>query len=123
MAKSNKQTPKTAASSAANNTRRASIKEATDYLLRPALPQRNPLMDKIFWGIAAIGLLVLLVLSFGSGINADDKFQVDYSQKLVQYYSTFGQDTAALNIPDGNMHLYGGFFETITGFTNKIAGF
>lgn len=51
--------------------------------------------------------MLLLGLSLGSGINADDKFQVDYSQKLVNYYGTFGRDTAALHIPDGNMHLYG----------------
>mgnify|MGYP000514679752 CR=1 FL=1 len=65
----------------------------------------------------------MLSLSFGSGINADDKFQVDYSQKLVNYYGTFGKDTAALNIPDGNMHLYGGFFETLTGFASKVMGY
>lgn len=123
MAKSNKHTPKSAASSAANPARRAPIKEATDYLIRPELPVRKPLLDKIFWGLAALGFVALLVMSFGSGINADDKFQVDYSQKLVQYYSTFGKDTTALNIPDGNMHLYGGFFETVTGFANKIMGF
>lgn len=123
MAKSNKHTPKSAAASAANTARRTPAKEATDYLNRPDLPARNPLLDKIFWGLAAFGLVALVAMSFGSGINADDKFQVDYSQKLVQYYSTFGKDSTALNIPDGNMHLYGGFFEAVTGFANKIMGF
>jgi tetratricopeptide (TPR) repeat protein len=42
---------------------------------------------------------------------------------LVNYYSSFGKDTAALYVPDGNMHLYGGFFEVITGYTNKMLGF
>lgn len=83
----------------------------------------DPLLRKIFWGLAALGFVVLVGLSFGSGINADDKFQVDYSQKLVNYYGTFGKDTSALNIPDGNMHLYGGFFEVVTGFANKAFGF
>ena len=82
----------------------------------------DPLLRKIFWGVAAAGLLLLLGLSLGSGINADDKFQVDYSQKLVNYYATFGKDTTALNIPEGNMHLYGGFFEVVTGFANKALG-
>ncbi|MCC7244084.1 MAG: hypothetical protein IT269_00275 [Saprospiraceae bacterium] len=75
-----------------------------------------------FWILAALGLVVMVALSFGSGINADDKFQVDYSQKLVNYYGTFGKDTTALYIPDGNMHLYGGFFEVTTGFANKAFG-
>ena len=66
---------------------------------------------------------MLVALSFGSGINADDKFQNDYSAKLVSYYSTFGADTSALNVPDGNMHLYGGFFEIVTDFANKALGY
>ncbi|MFN0033457.1 MAG: tetratricopeptide repeat protein [Saprospiraceae bacterium] len=94
-----------------------------NYLERPALPEADPMLRKIFWGLAALGLVVLVALSLGSGINADDKFQVDYSQKLVNYYGTFGKDTTALNIPDGNMHLYGGFFEVVTGFANKALGF
>lgn len=94
-----------------------------NWLERPPLPASNPLLQKVFWGIAGFGLLLLIVLSLGSGINADDKFQVDYSQKLVNYYASFGKDSTALNIPDGNMHLYGGFFETVTGFANKTLGY
>ncbi len=90
----------------------------TDWLDRPDV-EGNPQLRKIFWGVALFGLLLMIGLSLGSGINADDKFQVDYSQKLVSYYGTFGRDTAALNIPDGNMHLYGGAFEIVTGFANK----
>lgn len=83
----------------------------------------DPLLRKIFWGVAIAGLFVLCGLSFGSGINADDKFQNAYSEKLVNYYTTFGRDTSALNVPDGNMHLYGGFFEIVSGFANKALGF
>jgi Tfp pilus assembly protein PilF len=100
-----------------------SVTPVKDWLERPPMPEADPLSKKIFWGIAGLGLLLLVLLSLGSGINADDKFQVDYSQKLVNYYATFGKDTTALNIPDGNMHLYGGFFETVTGFANKALGF
>ena len=82
-----------------------------DYLERPAVETpADPMLRKVFWGVALAGLLVMIGLSFGTGVNADDKFQNAYSEKLVDYYSTFGQDTAALNVPDGNMHLYGGFF-------------
>ncbi len=83
----------------------------------------DPQWRRWFWGIAAAGLVLLAVLSFGAGINADDKFQNAYCTKLINYYTTLGRDTSALNVPDGNMHLYGGFFEIVTGFTNRALGF
>jgi tetratricopeptide (TPR) repeat protein len=94
-----------------------------DYLERPAGDPPMPREKRSFWICALCGLVLLVVCALGSGINADDKFQCDYSNKLVNYYSTFGKDSSALNIPDGNMHLYGGFFEIVTGFTNKALGF
>jgi tetratricopeptide (TPR) repeat protein len=95
-----------------------------DFLVRDTNSNAAPAwLPKAFWGVALFGLLMLVGLSFGSGINADDKFQVDYSQKLINYYGTFGQDSSALKVPDGNMHLYGGFFEVLTGFENKALGF
>lgn len=118
MAKSGKSHPKSASPA-----RPVASTPAKNWLERPELPAKNPQLHRFFWGLAVLGLVVLLALSFGSGINADDKFQVDYSQKLVNYYSTFGKDSTALNIPDGNMHLYGGFFEVVTGFANKMLGF
>lgn len=77
----------------------------------------------LFWGIAAVLLAFTLILSDGSGINADDEYQDDYSEKLVNYYLSGGEDTAALNIPKGNMQLYGGLFELITGMTNRVLGY
>ncbi len=127
MAKSGKPAPKTRSQSAAGSQPiRATLKPSTpakNWLERPALPETDPMLKKVFWGLAGLGLILLVALSLGSGINADDKFQVDYSQKLVNYYGTFGKDTTALNIPDGNMHLYGGFFEIVTGFANKTLGY
>ncbi|MCB9353917.1 MAG: tetratricopeptide repeat protein [Lewinellaceae bacterium] len=118
MAKSGKSSQKSSASA------KKQAPVVVDRLERPPVDDPSaPLLKKIFWGIAAAGFLYMVGLSFGSGINADDKFQVDYSQKLVQYYSTFGKDTTALNIPEGNMHLYGGFFEVVTGFANKVLGY
>lgn len=80
-------------------------------------------LKKIFWGMAAVALVAMLWAAAGVGINADDKFQNDYSKKLVNYYGTFGRDTSALFVKDGNMHLYGGFFDATTGFANKALGF
>ncbi len=123
MAKSGKSNPKSDQRPAARKAVVAPSLPPKDYLERPDVTSPlDPLLRKIFWGVAAAGLLLLLGLSLGSGINADDKFQVDYSQKLVNYYATFGKDTTALKIPEGNMHLYGGFFEVVTGFANKVMG-
>jgi hypothetical protein len=84
---------------------------------------QDPLYRRIFWGTSLLMLLITTVLSLGSGINADDEYQNDYSNKLVNYYTTAGQDTAALNIPRGNMHLYGGFFDLVTGMVNKALSY
>ncbi len=121
MAKSGKPSPKPQAA----KPKTAAVpapKIIRDLLERPAAAPAPDWAGKAFWALAAVSFLMYVGLSFGSGINADDKFQVDYSQKLVSYYSTFGKDTAALNVPDGNMHLYGGFFEVVTGFANKMLG-
>jgi len=81
------------------------------------------LLRKVFYGLAGVMLLLLLALAPGSGINADDEYQVDYSEKLVRYYATMGADTAALNIPKGNMHLYGGLFDLTAGTINHGLGY
>lgn len=123
MAKSGKAIPKSKPTKTAAIPARPATR-VHDWLDRPPTEEPgNPWLPKIFWGLAAIGLIALIALSFGSGINADDKFQNDYSKKLVSYYSTFGKDTSALNVPEGNMHLYGGFFEIVTGFANKTLGY
>jgi tetratricopeptide (TPR) repeat protein len=82
----------------------------------------NPLLKKIFAGVAAVMLLIMLLVAPQTGINGDDEFQYDYSQKLVSYYKTFGQDTAALYIEKGNMHNYGGLFDLVSGLANDALG-
>lgn len=123
MSKSKKVAPKPV-QPAARAAAQPISKPLKNWLDRPApAPENVDLLKKIFGGVAMVSLLVMLWLAMGSGINADDKYQNDYSEKLVNYYSTFGRDTSALFIKDGNMHLYGGFFEIVTGFANKTMGF
>jgi tetratricopeptide (TPR) repeat protein len=83
----------------------------------------SDLLRKVFIGLSLAGLLLMLVMAFGSGINADEKFQYSYSEKLLNYYSTMGEDTSALFVKDGIMHFYGGFFEITTGAVSKLCGF
>ena len=87
------------------------------------LHEEKPLWEKLFWGFAIVLLVLTLALAAGSGINGDDEYQNDYSEKLVDYYLTAGQDTSALNIPKGNMQLYGGLFELMAGMTNRALGY
>lgn len=94
-------------------------------VVQPEAPSspNDPLLKKVFL-YSIIGMvLISSVLALGTGINGDDEFQVDYSQKLVDYYLSFGQDTAALYIEKGNMHYYGGFFDLTTGLVNEALGF
>lgn len=72
-----------------------------------------------FWYTFGVVALITMVLALQSGINGDDLYQVDYSEKLMDYYASMGQDTAALFVEKGNMHLYGGFFEIVAGTTNR----
>ena len=124
MAKSGKPNPKISKKTASRQTEKQGATPHEDQLQRDALPlPANERWQKAFWIMAGLALVLMLFMSLKSGINADDKFQTDYSTKLVHYYSSFGKDTSALNIPDGNMHLYGGFFEVITGFTNSALGY
>ena len=61
-------------------------------------------------------------MAMGSGMNADDKMQNEYEQKLMDYYGTFGKDTAALYLPKTDMHMYGGIYEITSGVANKAIG-
>lgn len=78
---------------------------------------------RIYTAIIFFSLPLLLTLSYFAGINADEGFQIAYSEKLVNYFFTFGKDSSALNVPEGNMHIYGGTFEFLTGLINKLLGF
>ncbi|MGK0366293.1 MAG: tetratricopeptide (TPR) repeat protein [Saprospiraceae bacterium] len=81
------------------------------------------LYDRIFKILSIVILVTTLLLALQSGVNGDDKFQNDYSEKLVNFYTSFGQDKAALNVPQGKMHYYGGFFDLTTGLVNRTLGF
>jgi tetratricopeptide (TPR) repeat protein len=79
-------------------------------------------LPRVFKILAALVLVIMMLMSLSSGINADDEYQVDYSKKLVNFYTSFGKDTSALYVEDGNMHLYGGFFDLTTGMVNHLLG-
>ena len=87
----------------------------------PVIPEiLKRINGRHFWYTFGMLAIITMVLALQSGINGDDLYQVDYSEKLLDYYGTMGQDTAALFVEKGNMHLYGGFFEVVAGTTNKV---
>ncbi len=88
----------------------------------PTVSEQDGLLKKVFWGLAALALAVMMLVAPATGVNGDDEFQNDYSQKLVAYYSTMGKDTSALFIEKGNMHNYGGFFDLLAGAANAALG-
>jgi tetratricopeptide (TPR) repeat protein len=88
----------------------------------PTSPQDGKLKKIFGFSVLAI-FLITTVLAINSGINGDDEYQVDYSNKLVDYYGSFGADKEALYIEKGNMHYYGGFFDLLTGMVNNALGF
>lgn len=91
---------------------------------RPSTVQpADPLYKRLFYGTFLVIALFTFVLAFQSGMNGDDEFQNDYATKLVDYYLTMGQDTAALYVEKGNMHYYGGLFDLTTGLVNRGLGY
>lgn len=100
----------------------ATIKEEKNLYIIPTGSTYDPWYRRIFLFSLLFMLVSGVILSLGSGINGDDEYQVDYSNKLVQYYSTMGADTSAYYIEKGNMHYYGGFFDLLTGMVNKTLG-
>ena len=83
----------------------------------------TPKLQRFFWGLAISFLFIMIALSLQSGINGDDEYQVDYSNKLVAYYTSMGADKDATYVEKGNMHLYGGFFDLLAGMTNYALGY
>lgn len=98
--------------------KKVAAKPAPKPIVIPALLQQ--IGARHFWYTFAAVSLITMVLALQSGINGDDLYQVDYSEKLMDYYTTMGQDTAALFVEKGNMHLYGGLFEVVAGTTNRV---
>lgn len=103
--------------------KRPAAKKVSSPNLPPPPPNGSSTEKMIFWALAGAMTVVLVLFSVWSGVNGDDIYQYDYSQKLVDFYTSFGANQEATHIPEGNMHYYGGFFDTVAGFLNEALGF
>jgi tetratricopeptide (TPR) repeat protein len=88
----------------------------------PVESTHDGLLQKVFWSLGALILAIMFLVAPATGVNGDDEFQVDYSEKLVAYYSSMGTDRSAVHINKGNMHNYGGIFDLVAGTTNAMLG-
>ncbi|MEM1327895.1 MAG: hypothetical protein AAGI23_18190 [Bacteroidota bacterium] len=85
--------------------------------------ERQPdLWKKVFWGLSGVVLIATIILALGSGINGDDYFQNDYSEGVLDFYQTMGQDTSFFSNPRGPIKIYGGLFEITTAISNNALG-
>jgi Flp pilus assembly protein TadD len=80
------------------------------------------LWKKVFLGLSGFVLVATIILALGSGINGDDYFQNDYSDGVLDFYTTMGQDTSFFSNPRGPIKIYGGLFEITTAVTNEALG-
>ncbi len=100
-----------------------------------SIPTERKFWKNIFWGALAFIAFTTLYLSTKAGINADEDFQVRYSESLINWYAGVPRDTSKMNAVEkqcdalnftyrnSNMHYYGGFFEVIAGATNRAFGY
>ena len=90
---------------------------------KETLSEKDDWYKKIFWGLSGIIAIITLFLAINSGINGDDSFQNDYSDKIVKFYTTMGQDTSCFYHPRGPIQYYGGVYELTAGVINSTLGF
>lgn len=74
----------------------------------------------LFFAIAILVLLCMIVMSRTAGISGDEYFHVDHSVKVENYYKTFGEDTTALYDSKGLLHFYGQSLDTEVHIFNTI---
>lgn len=82
-----------------------------EIVLTPLLSE--PLSKKIFFGFAALLLVLMVSVSHQYGISGDEDFHRVYGHHVVNFYTSFGADTTAAttNGPDSLMVFYGGFYD------------
>jgi tetratricopeptide (TPR) repeat protein len=88
---------------------------------------KDDFYKKVFLAASGLMIIIIILLSIKSGINGDDGYQIAYSENLVDYYTSFGENKAALNdvqigTSKAPMQYYGGFYEVIVGGLNRIFG-
>lgn len=95
------------------------------YQLSDLTPQA-PMWRSIFWGLSGLTVLMVVFLALHAGVNGDDRFQVEYSERLVDYFASFGQNKEVFYEKEEGyqqyVKYYGGAFELFAGGINRLLG-
>lgn len=68
----------------------------------------------IFWILALIMLVSMLVISRDAGISGDEEVHWKQSEMVYNYLSTLGSDKSSLDTPKTNLKYYGQAFDNLT---------
>ncbi len=88
--------------------------------------QQSGLFKKIFCWVAAIGLVLMSILSFDYGISGDEQDMSEYGKSALQFYTSAGKDTSAFKLPldkDRVFRYYGAWFDVTAAAINKVSPF
>ena len=87
------------------------VEPKKEIVLTPLIPEA--LSKKIFVGVAAALLLLMVSVSHQYGISGDENFHRMYGHHIVNFYTSLGKDTTAAttNGADSLMVFYGGFYD------------
>ena len=78
---------------------------------------------RAFYIIAGVALLLFVTGAFQAGISGDEDVQVPYGEKAVDFYTSWGADTAVFKSKKGDaIRYYGGGFELPVTLVSKALG-
>lgn len=81
----------------------------------------RPKFEKyILIGLLACMAILMPILSLDAGISGDEEVHLKHAHKVINYFSSFGENKAAINTPVTNLKYYGQSFDN---FTTLLAGF
>ncbi len=101
-------------------------KKVKEYTSKLIFPDNSTVSDhklkRLFLYTAILIAFITVGLAINSGINGDDSFQNAYADKIVDFYTTMGKDTAAFYHPKGPIQYYGGAYELPASVINRTLG-
>ena len=71
-------------------------------------------LRKIFFILAIIMLIFMLVISRDAGISGDEEVHYKQSEMVYNYFSTMGKDQTSLHTPQTHLQYYGQAFDNLT---------
>lgn len=85
----------------------------------------SSLFRLIFACMAPIMLVAMMIMGYHAGMSGDEHFHYDQANKVLNYYTSFGKDTAAVAVLDpkggeSTLKFYGQSFDLLTVIFIKI---